>query len=219
MIRGSKLHPCCIQASGYIFWDFHLRQTLCFLFTLPSNCPVLQLQCQHARPSPRRSPAQAAGLSTNKRESIALACKFCAAMLPASLPLRTLRAHPLNHALEQPLPQFLVSIGRLRRLDQTPTSYFSTTTMQCRDNNRVRGLSAMRRSGLRGKRLSIQPWELPKPVVDPIKRSKLEVDADHGLWGFFNKDKTLLSEPQEDSNHGKISRRVMRQVGVNTDCN
>jgi large subunit ribosomal protein L47 len=59
---------------------------------------------------------------------------------------------------------------------------------------------------LRGKRLSIQPWELPKPVVDPKKRSKMEVDADHGLWGFFNKDKTLLSEPQEDSNHGELSR-------------
>jgi large subunit ribosomal protein L47 len=63
----------------------------------------------------------------------------------------------------------------------------------------------MRRSGLRGKRLSIRPSELPKPVTDPKLRSKIEVDPNHGLWGFFNKQKTLLSNPEDDSNHGESS--------------
>jgi large subunit ribosomal protein L47 len=70
----------------------------------------------------------------------------------------------------------------------------------------------MRRSGLRGKRLVIDPSELPKPVVDPKLRSKLEGDPDHGLWGFFNQEKTLLSKPEADSAHGKSSQHGLSMV-------
>jgi len=62
----------------------------------------------------------------------------------------------------------------------------------------------MRASGLRGKRLQITKEDLPKPVVDPAKRPKIITDPDHGLWGFFNKEKTLLSKPEDDSQHGAL---------------
>ena len=44
---------------------------------------------------------------------------------------------------------------------------------------------------------------LPKPVLDPEQRSKVEVDPDHGLWEFFNEERTALSTPLELSNHGR----------------
>ena len=43
---------------------------------------------------------------------------------------------------------------------------------------------------------------LPQPVLDPERRSKVETDPDHGLWGFFNRDKQALSTPIEDNAHG-----------------
>ena len=44
---------------------------------------------------------------------------------------------------------------------------------------------------------------LPKPILDPDQRSKVEVDPNHGLWEFFNEDRTALSTPLELSNHGR----------------
>lgn len=44
---------------------------------------------------------------------------------------------------------------------------------------------------------------LPKPVLDPAQRSAVEVDADHGLWDFFNEGRTALSTPLELSQHGR----------------
>lgn len=39
--------------------------------------------------------------------------------------------------------------------------------------------------------------------MDPKKRSKMPVDPDHPLWGFFNQQKTILSTPEEDDAHGR----------------
>jgi len=47
---------------------------------------------------------------------------------------------------------------------------------------------------------------LPKPVLDPAKRPKVQVDPDHGLWGFFNEDKKLLTRPKDEAAHGIINR-------------
>lgn len=41
------------------------------------------------------------------------------------------------------------------------------------------------------------------PVLNPKLKSKVEVDEDHGLWGFFNKERRLLATPEEDLAHGR----------------
>ena len=43
---------------------------------------------------------------------------------------------------------------------------------------------------------------LPQPVLDPARRSKVKVDPNHGLWGFFNKDKRSLTTPEQEAAHG-----------------
>ena len=48
--------------------------------------------------------------------------------------------------------------------------------------------------------MSKQP--LPQPVLDPERRSKVKVDDNHGLWGFFNKAKGALTTPEEEAAHG-----------------
>lgn len=45
--------------------------------------------------------------------------------------------------------------------------------------------------------------KLPKPVLDPAKRTAVQTDDDHGLWGFFNHERTALTTPEDDSAHGR----------------
>jgi large subunit ribosomal protein L47 len=125
---------------------------------------------------------------------------------------RVLRIQRISHAIE-PLPQSSHSLRRFQCLQPPSTAQFSTTTPKCRrDNNPMRGLSAMRATGLRGKRISVKKRELPEPVWDPAKRSVIETDPDHGLWGFFNKEKTLITTPDEDSSHGRSSHLIQHHV-------
>jgi len=56
---------------------------------------------------------------------------------------------------------------------------------------------------MRGKKLSIEPKDLPKPVLDVSKRSPIQVDPNHGLWGFFNKERTALADTLDDAAHGR----------------
>ena len=89
---------------------------------------------------------------------------------------------------------------------------FSTSTLHRErkkgrgDNNPNRGVSALRRTGLR-KRVSISYTVrcegLPRPVLDAKRRTKPEVDPDHGLYGFFHAKKQLLTEPDEENQHGR----------------
>ncbi|KAI0525913.1 mitochondrial 39-S ribosomal protein L47 (MRP-L47)-domain-containing protein [Xylaria bambusicola] len=68
-----------------------------------------------------------------------------------------------------------------------------------RDNNRLRGLSSIYRSGTRF-RMNIDKSEVPKPAE---YKPKIEVDPNHGLWDFFyTKDKPLLT-PEETVEHGR----------------
>ena len=82
---------------------------------------------------------------------------------------------------------------------------FSTSTSSCarqrRDANPNRGVSALRRTGLRFP-VGMSKVPLPEPVLDPKRRKKVRVDEKHGLWGFFNKDRTSLTTPEENNNHG-----------------
>ncbi|TGJ79098.1 hypothetical protein E0Z10_g9666 [Xylaria hypoxylon] len=68
-----------------------------------------------------------------------------------------------------------------------------------RDNNRLRGLSTIYRSGTRF-RMNIDKSEAPQPAN---YKPKVKVDPKHGLWDFFfSKDKLLLT-PDESAEHGR----------------
>ncbi|KAK1997165.1 MRP-L47-domain-containing protein [Colletotrichum falcatum] len=111
------------------------------------------------------------------------------------------------------------SIGRVLRLQETrnwlPTTSATTaqprTAAACfstsaahpvrktRDNNRLRGVSTMKRTGPR-EPLSVS-WEtLPKPAN---YKPEVAVDPNHGLWGFFYGKNKLLQTPKEDESHGR----------------
>lgn len=82
---------------------------------------------------------------------------------------------------------------------------FSTSPQwRKRDNNKIRGVSAVRATALRPRQtLSVrqkdfEKQQLPKPV--PIEH-KVTGTPDHGLWGFF-KDQKLLQTPVDEQRHG-----------------
>ncbi|KAH6612091.1 50S ribosomal protein-like protein L4 [Boeremia exigua] len=88
----------------------------------------------------------------------------------------------------------------------TRCARFSTSpTLQKKDNNSNRGVSAVRRTGLRARQtLSVRQkdfenQQLPTPVKVEEKPTGTQ---DHGLWDFF-KNQTLLSTPTELSQHGR----------------
>lgn len=107
-------------------------------------------------------------------------------------------------------------IGRLLRtpgavLPQTawaPTAaMFSTTAPQSarnrpsktRDNNRFRGVSPLRRTGLR-EPVSVSNEPLPRPRDE---LPTINVDPNHGLYGFFRGQQKLMHTPSEDRSHGR----------------
>lgn len=98
-------------------------------------------------------------------------------------------------------PAFLLPF-LLPPIQQTSTFSSTTSNLYPRDNNRERGVSTARRTGLR-QPLSVSKTPLPKPVLDPSKRSKVEVDDDHGLWEFFHSKEKPMNTPEEDSEHGR----------------
>jgi hypothetical protein len=71
------------------------------------------------------------------------------------------------------------------------------------DRNKQRGVSAIRRTGPRSMR---GLWNHPLPV--PVARDHKTIDTqyidshDHGLWGFFNRSRQALLEPEQVSSHG-----------------
>lgn len=82
---------------------------------------------------------------------------------------------------------------------------FSTSpAVRGRDNNRNRGVSVLRHTGLRKRqRLSVLRYlngydDIPKPA-EP--QTEIKGDENHGLYGFF-RDKKLLRTPLEESQHG-----------------
>lgn len=72
-----------------------------------------------------------------------------------------------------------------------------------RDGNPARGTSALRRTGLKKQYLSVKLENLPKPVLDRREHTEVEVDPDHGLWGFFTDEKEALQVPTAVVAHGR----------------
>ncbi|KAI0387508.1 MRP-L47-domain-containing protein [Hypomontagnella monticulosa] len=68
-----------------------------------------------------------------------------------------------------------------------------------RDNNRLRGLSSIYRSGPRF-RMNIDKNEVPIPAD---YKPKVDVDPNHGLWDFFYSKEKFLLTPEEDAEHGR----------------
>lgn len=97
----------------------------------------------------------------------------------------------------------------LPAFSSSQTAYFSaSSTHNARqDGNPSRGISALRRSGLNKKtrntynRITSKP--LPKPVLNPERRSQIEVDEEHGLWEFFGASRNALATPEELNAHGR----------------
>lgn len=86
------------------------------------------------------------------------------------------------------------------------TASFSSSTSQHarKDGNPSRGVSALRRTGLnRRQKLSVKLANLPKPVLDPERRSKVKVDEYHGLYDFLPSGRTSMSTPTELNAHGR----------------
>lgn len=116
------------------------------------------------------------------------------------MPPATSQSHILSA-----IPDFLAPcLAQRRIISRIQAATFSTsqTTPYPRDRNKTRGVSPIRRTGLR-EPLSVSKYPLPKPVLDPKKRTSVVVDENHGLWGFFNKEKTALATPEEDFAHGR----------------
>ena len=121
------------------------------------------------------------------------------ATTPSSRLLR--RNVPVTHS--DALFAFLVPSVQLVR--NAPRACFSTSPARWkRDNNKNRGNSAIRATGLRPRQtLSVrdkdfEKQKLPKPVK---VEEKATGTPDHGLWDFF-KDKQLLQTPVVEQRHG-----------------
>ncbi|KAK5119660.1 hypothetical protein LTR85_007489 [Meristemomyces frigidus] len=86
------------------------------------------------------------------------------------------------------------------------TAPFSSTPIAHarKDGNRARGVSALRHTGIGKKqKLSVSVKDLPQPVRDPQRRSKIDVDPDHGLWDFLPTARTAIRTPDELHAHGR----------------
>ncbi|KAI1876786.1 uncharacterized protein JN550_000858 [Neoarthrinium moseri] len=83
---------------------------------------------------------------------------------------------------------------------------FSTTTALSmrkprRDNNRLRGLSSLYRSGTKG-RMAVDGFEVPEPA-DYKPEEHVKTDPNHGLYQFFYESDKALLPPEEEAKHGR----------------
>lgn len=143
-------------------------------------------------------------LETLEVNAIFIECAFSCSNM--SNPLLAKNVNYLR-AFEQrpPPPVFLAPLSATSFQAQHLRSQFSTSSSfrhrRRKGDNPNRGVSALRRTGLRFA-VGMSKYPLPQPVLDPEKRSKIEVDEKHGLWGFFNTKRTLLTEPLEEAKFG-----------------
>ncbi|KAI9368262.1 MRP-L47-domain-containing protein [Aspergillus egyptiacus] len=106
---------------------------------------------------------------------------------------------------ELPPPYLAPSLHFPLNRSSVQVSNFSSTAAPAvghgRDLSKSRGVSAIHRTGPKF-RLGALKYPLPKPVSHE-KLEKREPTPDHGLWGFFPKDRTALSTPEYDGAHGR----------------
>ncbi|EME79503.1 uncharacterized protein MYCFIDRAFT_34427 [Pseudocercospora fijiensis CIRAD86] len=116
---------------------------------------------------------------------------------------------PLARAASSALPLSFLLPAFAAAQTQTQTSSFSTSSADFarsrpkKDRNPARGVSALHRTGLKKQRVSIKPEDLPKPVLDPARRTQVQTDEDHGLWEFFPPDRKSMATPEEMNEHGR----------------
>ena len=124
----------------------------------------------------------------------------------AGLSLKTSLRLVQNQPSTQPPPLFLIP-SLTYTANYRQRAPFSSSAPRCRrfkDNNKARGVSALRRTGLKYP-VAMSKEPLPQPVLDPKKRRKVVGDPNHGLWGFFNKQRTALTKPEDESAHGECN--------------
>jgi len=112
------------------------------------------------------------------------------ALTQLCLPTATSRARPVSY-----------SHSPSKSRPFSTTSPHQTRPVR-REKNKSRGVSAIRRTGPRVPS-PIAKYELPRPVLDPRARKEFKTNPNHGLWGFFNTDKTAMSSPEEELAHGR----------------
>lgn len=99
--------------------------------------------------------------------------------------------------------------GRPRLIGSAAPSFlaaaapFSTSASRCarktRDNNRIRGVSPLRRTGPR-EPLSVSWEDIPRPTD---YKPQIKTDENHPLWAFFPQKGKLINTPAEDQAHGR----------------
>jgi large subunit ribosomal protein L47 len=138
----------------------------------------------------------------------------------SAIPTFRIARHTPSSTPSDALRFFLTPASHCTR--NAPAARFSTSSPLWKrrgDNNKDRGNSAVRGTGLRKRQvLSVDPWgvgsklEIPKPTGYKVK---VRGDGDHGLWGFF-KNRQLLATPPEESRHG-MRHFLICSLGANTD--
>ncbi|KAJ8609222.1 hypothetical protein MRB53_039258 [Persea americana] len=118
---------------------------------------------------------------------------FCASIVHrATMPSLQAFHNRSSWTLSSTVLDFLAPCLAGQRSGGCVTRQFSAASIQYkRVSNRNRGVSPLRRTGLR-QPVSISKEPLPKPVLDGANKAKVKVDEDHGLWAFFGKDKERL---------------------------
>ncbi|KAL4917267.1 mitochondrial 39-S ribosomal protein L47 (MRP-L47)-domain-containing protein [Aspergillus aurantiobrunneus] len=105
---------------------------------------------------------------------------------------------------ELPPPYLAPSLHFPLNRSPVQSANFSSTAPAAgrgRDLNKSRAVSAIHRTGPRFK-LGASKYALPKPV-SPENLEKREATPNHGLWGFFPRDRQALSTPEYDNAHGR----------------
>lgn len=103
---------------------------------------------------------------------------------------------------ELPPPYLAPSLHfSLIRSPAQSSNFSSTAVAAGRDLSKSRGVSAIHRTGPKFK-LGASKYPLPKPV-SPEEVERRHPTPDHGLWGFFPRNKEALSSPEYDNAHGE----------------
>ncbi|KAK6852623.1 MRP-L47-domain-containing protein [Apiospora arundinis] len=125
--------------------------------------------------------------------------------MAASAPIRSSIGRALQPASRGPVTTSSLNLPvRVSLSCPANTASFSTTSSlearrPTRDNNRLRGLSSIHRSGTKG-RMAVDGFATPRPAA---YQPKITTDPNHGLWDFFYAKDKCIPTPDEDSQHGR----------------
>jgi large subunit ribosomal protein L47 len=105
------------------------------------------------------------------------------------------------------------------RSHPNPSRSFSTSPLSASRRlsgpNKQRGVSAIRSKNPK-QRTEVYRYPLPVPVIKPERRAAFQTRPDHGLWGFFDKNKRPLLTPSQETQHGRaweVSELAIKSFG------